>query len=172
MKKEKEVYVDPETGLTFTRVDFSNREDVELYTKAEEDFADTVPDPFVPRNLVVAFGIGQAMRYDHLQRYRTRFLFAFDRDLPIGIVNIFRVIQDSPTKQEIYPVFHVEPFTSVAVAKVADAYHAVARMLNKEGNERVFCHIPYGHAVLKAKLRKKQEFGDFEKAVEILELIV
>jgi len=172
MKKEKEVYADPETDLTFTRVDFSNREDVELYIKAEEDFADTVPDPFVPKNLVVAFGIGQAMRYDHLQRYKTRFFFAFDGDLPIGVVNIFSVIQDSPTKQEIYPVFHVEPFTNVAVGKVADAYHAVARMLNKEGNERVFCHIPFGHAVLKAKLRKKQEFGDFEKAVEILELIV
>jgi hypothetical protein len=172
MSRKRELYTDSETGLTFRSVDFNDREDVRLYIKAEEDFAETAPDPFVPKNLVVAFGIGQAMRYDHLERYKTRFLFVLEGDTPIGVVNVFPVIQDSPTKQEIYPVFHIEPFRSVTVEKVADVYHAMARMLKREGNKRVFCHIPYGHKVLKGKIRRKQELEDFHKNVEILEMVI
>jgi hypothetical protein len=172
MSKKGEVYTDPETGLTLRSVDFDDREDIELYIKAEEDFAEVTPIPFVPKNLVVAFGIGQAMRYDHLKRYKTRFLFVYNGHTQIGVVNIFPVMRDSPTKGEIYPVFHVEPFRTVEVGRVADAYHAVARMLRKEGNRRVFCHIPYGHKALKGRIRKKRELGDFKKAVEILEVDV
>jgi hypothetical protein len=172
MGKKGELYADLETGLTLRTVNFNDRRDVELYIKAEEDFAETIPVLFVPRNLVVAFGIGQAMRYDHLKRYKTRFLFVYDGHTPIGIVNVFPVVQDSPTKEEIYPVFHVEPFRTIKVDKVADAYHAVARMLEKEGNNRVFCHVPYGAKALKDKIRKKREFGDWKKAVEILEVDV
>jgi hypothetical protein len=172
MSKKGEVYTDPETGLTLRSVDFNDREDVDLYIKAEEDFAEITSIPFVPKNLVVAFGIGQAMRYDHLRRYKTRFLFIYDRHTPLGVVNIFPVIEDSPTKEEIYPVFQVETFRTVEVGKVADAYHAVARMLRKEGNGRVFCHVPYGHRALKGRIRKKRELGDFRKAVEILEVDV
>jgi hypothetical protein len=172
MGTKGELYKDPETGLTLRSVDFNDRHDVELYIRAEEDFAEITPVPFVPKNLVVAFGIGQAMRYDHLKRYKTRFLFVYDGQTPIGIVNIFPVVQDSPTTEEIYPVFHVEPFRTVEVGRVADAYHAVARMLKKEENKKVFCHVPYGHKVLKAKIRKKRELGDFQKAVEILEVNV
>lgn len=58
------------------------------------------------------------------------------------------------------------------VWKVADAYQAVARMLKREGNNRVFCHVPYGHVVLKNKICRKRELGDFKKAVEILEVDV
>jgi hypothetical protein len=172
MSRKRELYTDPETSLTLRYVDFNDREDVELYIKAEQDFAEVAPVPFIPKSLVAAFGIAQAMRYDHLKRYKTRFLFVYDGNTPIGIVNIFPVIQDSPTKEEIYPVFHVEPFRTVKVGRVADGYHAVARMLKKEGNNRVFCHIPYGHKLLKGKIRRKQEFGDFMKAVEILEVDV
>jgi hypothetical protein len=172
MSRKRELYTDPETSLTLRYVDFNDREDVELYIKAEEDFAEVAPVPFIPKSLVAAFGIAQAMRYDHLKRYKTRFLFVCDGQALLGVVNVFPVIEDSPSKEEIYPVFHIEPFKEIGAEKVAEAYHAVARMLRREGNKRVFCHIPYGDKILKGKIRRKQEFGDFMKTIEILEVDV
>jgi hypothetical protein len=168
-------YVDAETGYKIREINFNNRLEVELYIKAsnavQEEIERCGGKACKYPLLFAAFSVGQAMRYQHLRRPKTKFYVILDKeDNPAAMGECFSALKDSPFKgKELYPIFHLFQFTSPFTRKLAEAYKAFSRMLKRLGHSQIYCHIPQSHEML-SWLPVKKKIGGFLTLWDLLEL--
>lgn len=168
-------YEDTETGYKIREINFNDRLEVELYIKA----SNVVQTEIVRRGgkacryplLLAAFSVGQAMRFQHLKRPKTRFYIILDNeDNPVAIGECFPALEDSPFKgKELYPIFHLFQLKTPFTKELAEAYKAFSRMLKQQGHSQIYCHIPQNHTMLNW-LPVKKKIGRFLTLWDLLEL--
>jgi hypothetical protein len=169
------LYVDTETEYKIREINFNDRREVELYVKA----SNAVQEEIVRCGgkacryplLLAAFSVGQAMRFQHLKRPKTRFYIIFDKeDNPVAIGECFSAVKDSPFKgKELYPIFHLFQFKNPFTKELVEAYKAFSRMLKQQGYTEIYCHIPQNHKLLNW-LPVKKKIGKFLTLWDLLEL--
>jgi hypothetical protein len=168
-------YEDAETRYKIREINFNDRHEVELYIKASEAVQEEILRcggkacryPL----LLAAFSVGQAMRYQHLKRPRTKFYLILDKENnPVAMGECFPAIEDSPyVGKEIYPIFHLFQFKAPFTKELVEAYKAFARMLKQQGHSHIYCHIPLNHELIK-RLPAKKKIGRFLTLWDLLEL--